>query len=158
MSSRIFRLIALFTVLSICVVSSGAQADTKAGGQSITVPDDITTTTPDVLVATTIGVSTNHDHTCVVNASADAYYTDNSGGGELLFGLSMDTTSSTVAGSNRRLGFTQYQDPLKVVSTTYAFKNVKGPHTFYFSARKSANWVVLVTILSSSITVVCTPS
>lgn len=129
--------------------------DNGGDGSATTVDDSITGTTPDTLVSVaTANLSAAHNHICLVTASAEANW---GGNGSYIFGLSMDG-GAVVAESERRIEFVDTADNDSTwteVSTTYAFTNVSGSHTFYFSARKNAAGNANMTVTASSMTLVC---
>jgi hypothetical protein len=139
------------------IYSVSSTQDNGGDGSSATADDLIETTTPDALVAvTTTGLSTAHPHICLVTASAEASFVAN---GTYIFGISLDGAATTTAASNRRIEMFNNQgiadDSFEEVSTTMAFANLMGDHTFTFSARKSAAANGNLNVSASSITAVC---
>jgi hypothetical protein len=148
----------VLVVLLFASLASSARADIGADGNSTTVDDLIDGTSPDSLVSVgTADLSADHNHVCVVTASAEAAHT--SGTGVFIFGLSMDAEGTTRSGSNRRIEMFDNgginDDSFEEVSTTLAFTGVSGNHTFTFSARRESG-TGTITVTASSITVVCT--
>jgi hypothetical protein len=130
--------------------------DDGGDGSSATADDLVETTAPDALVAvTTTGLSTRHPHICLVTASAEASFVAD---GVFVFGLALDAAAPTAAADRRIEMFNNpsiADDSFEEVSTTMAFANLTGDHTFTFSARKSAADDGNLNVSASSITAVC---
>ena len=143
------------------MVFSASSGDPKplndgGDGSSATADDMIESTTPDALVAvSTTGLSPRHPHICLVTASAEATFVAD---GIYVFGLSLDGEAPHPA-SNRRIEMFNNEgindDSFEEVSTTMAFANLQGDHTFTFSARKSAAADGNLNVSASSIIAVC---
>jgi hypothetical protein len=141
------------------VFTSGQQGPLHDGGDgsSATADDLIEGTAPDALVAvTTTGLGMNHTHICLVTASAEATFVAD---GTYIFGLSLDGAASTMAASDRRVEMFNNpdinDDSFEEVSTTFAFANLTGDHTFTFSARKTSASDGILNVSASAITAVC---
>ena len=140
---------------SVFSVSSGQNHG--GDGSSATADDQIESTTPDALVSvTTTGLSDDHPHICLITASAEATF---AGTGTYIFGLSLDGAATTAAASDRRIEMFNNSgiedDSHEEVTTTLAFANLTGDHTFTFSARKSTSGNGTLKVSASSITAVC---
>ena len=125
-------------------------------GSSATADDMIETTTPDALVAVaTTGLSPKHPHICLVTASAEATFVAD---GTYVFGIALDGSPPTAA-SNRRIEMFNNEgiadDSFEEVTTTIAFANLSGDHTFTFSARKSGASDGNLNVSASSMIAVC---
>jgi hypothetical protein len=120
-----------------------------------TTDDTITTTTPDVLVSATVFLSGTQG--CVITGSAEVNRTSNATG-TYVFGISMDTSGTTLATSDRRVEFVATADTDLIweeVTTVEGFDNLSGTHTFFFSARKSSSSTATTTVTASGISVIC---
>ena len=130
--------------------------DDGGDGSSATADDLIESTTPDALVAvTTTGLSPRHPHICLVTASAEASFVAD---GIYVFGLALDGAAPTAAADRRIEMFNNpniADDSFEEVSTTMAFANLTGDHSFTFSARKSTATDGTLNVSASSITAVC---
>jgi hypothetical protein len=141
----------------ISIAPARSQVPLGEGGDftSTTINDTINTSTPDVLVKVTTNL-TGHDHVCLVVASAEAEL-DISNGGQFVFGLNVDTSASTVAGSDRTIELRDNpsvdDDNFEEVSSTHGFTVTSGSHTFYWSARALQGASTVVN--ASSMTVAC---
>lgn len=118
---------------------------------------DITSTTPQTLNSVvTANLSAAHPHICVVTASATINKNTSQDSGLDIFGLSMDSTNTTEASSDRvSLLIDGEPQTYETVSTVQGFDNVSGSHTFRFSARKFSNAWHTNTVTASTMTVVC---
>jgi hypothetical protein len=130
--------------------------DDGGDGSSATADDLIEATAPDALVSvTTTGLSPRHPHICLVTASAEASFVAN---GVFVFGIALDGAAPTAAADRRIEMFNNpsiADDSFEEVSSTIAFANLSGDHTFTFSARKSAAGDGTLNVSASSITAVC---
>jgi len=136
------------------IAPAGSQAPLEVGGDyaSTTIDDTINTATPDILVQVITNLP-NHNHYCLVTASAQANYDTN---GEFTFGLNVDTTASQAAGSANNIELTDNagidDDNYEEVSSTYGFTVTAGSHVFYWTALALAGTTV---VDNSSMTVAC---
>lgn len=140
----------------ISVYSAATPRDDGGDGSSATADDLIETTAPDALVAvTTTGLSPRHPHICLVTASAEATFVAD---GTYAFGIALDGAAPAPASVRRIEMFNNKgisDDSFEEASTTMAFANLTGDHTFTFSARKIASTDGNLNVSASSITAVC---
>lgn len=118
---------------------------------------DINSTTPRTLNSvTTADLSVLHPHVCIVTASATINKSSSQDSGYTIFGLSMDSTDTTVPSSDRvSLLIDGEPQTYETVSTVQGFDDISGGHTFRFSARKFSDAWHTNTVTASTITVVC---
>jgi len=108
------------------------------------------------VAVTTSGLSLKHNHICLATASAEGTFVAD---GTFIFGLSLDSETTTRAASDRRIEMFNNpninDDSFEEVSTTFAFPALSGDHTFTFSARKSSSGGGNLNVSASALTVVC---
>ncbi len=137
--------------------------EVQVAGTSTTTIDIITSTAEDTLVSKTVFLPATTDNTwdCAVTASADTLNPLSGDNNQYIFGLDVDTSTSTRAGSDRVIDYDSLglneETNRQPVSSTFIFGLLSGNanHTFYWSARKFDVADADMAVGSSSMTIVC---
>lgn len=137
--------------------------EVQVAGTSTTTLDPITGTAPDTLVSKTVFIPASGGELwdCAVTASADTLNPLNGDNNLYTFGLNVDTSASTRAGSERTIDYDSLnldeETNRQEVSSTYIFGllSANANHTFYWSARKFDAGDADMTVAKSSMTIVC---
>jgi hypothetical protein len=125
-------------------------------GNSTTVNDLISSTTPDELLAQIVVLPAATPHSCHVFASAGALRAGGTAAdGAYFFGLRDGGLSTDLPSpiSQRAIMFPSAL--FMAVSTNQTFTNLTGTHTFRFSARKQFSSDLDMTVTESSMSVIC---
>jgi hypothetical protein len=137
----------------------GAATEVTVAGTSTTSLDTITGTAPDILLSKTVFLLVSSD--CAVTASSDTLNPLNGDNNLYIFGLNVDDTTTTKAGSNRVIDYDNLsvnEEPNRQpVTSTFVFGSLSGNtnHTFYWSARKFDTNDANMVVGSSSMSIVC---
>lgn len=140
----------------------GSATEVQVAGTSTTTIDIITSTAEDTLVSKTVFIpATGSPWDCAVTASADTLNPLNGDNNQYIFGLNVDASASTRAGSDRVIDYDSLglneETNRQAVGSTYIFGSLSdnANHTFYWSARKFDPNDADMTVGSASMTIVC---
>jgi len=119
-----------------------------------TLNDGIMSVAPDPVVSATTNLSTDHNHTCAVTATAATSHLGNSGG-EYFFDLTRGGIAS--ASSLRQLSIRDVGDTRthRTVATSATFRFVRGQTTITFRAWKNGQLDDNITVNQANISVNC---